>query len=105
MDRPDPLPHAVSFRQLEHWRQHAANGVTARQPGSSEGCGAPSQESGAQLEQLLNQYERLSQELLHELGRQAENLRQQRTGEQLLALGALNAHLRLSLQALAASRR
>ena len=105
MGRPDPIPHAVSFRQLEHWRQHASNGGSDRDPASGEGCAIPSQGSGAHLEQLLNQYEQLSQELLNALARQAESLRQQRSGEQLLALGALNAHLRLSLQALAASRR
>lgn len=111
-----PIPNAVSFRQLEQWRQRAAT-TNPEQAGSESAGGeiagsnlrASNQASQAQpspkLEQLLAQYERLGQELIQELGRQAESLPQQRSGSQLMALGALAAHVRLGLQALAASRR
>lgn len=105
MERPDPVPHAVSFRQLERWRHQAAQ---MPKPGDTPATEAPataSPQHGPELEPLLSQYEQLSQALLRELSRQANHLRQQRSGEQLMALGALGAHLRLSLQALAASRR
>lgn len=101
-----PIPNAVSFRQLEQWRQRAS-ATNPVQAGSAIAGGNPASQPqpSPKLEQLLAQYERLGQELIQELGRQAESLPQQRSGSQLMALGALAAHLRLGLQALAASRR
>jgi hypothetical protein len=107
MDRPDSVPQAVSFRQLEQWRQQAAEppGSSGALRAAETAPGAPGADPAAALEQLLGQYEQLTQDVLRELSRQAGSLHRQRTGEQLMALGALSAHLRLALQALAASRR
>jgi hypothetical protein len=57
------------------------------------------------LQELLHQHESLTQALLEELASQEETLQVAYTAPQLMALGALAAHLRLGLQALAASRR
>ena len=59
--------------------------------------------SCSQLQGLLEQYGQLSQRLLAELNAQAPALKQQRSARQLMALGALQAHLQMGLRALVAS--
>jgi len=119
------LPEAISFRQLEALRLGAIEaGRSANPSGSSADPSFPSQVQGpswgqgrpqpdhlkqpgaelAELEQLLGAYEHLGQRLLMQLGRQGSALEQHRHPQQVMALGALGAHIRLGLQALAASR-
>lgn len=97
-------PDALSHRQLSAWLQQAPRepepaDVQAELP-------SPLADQGtARLQELLHQHESLSQVLLEELARQGEDLQAAYNAPQLMALGALAAHLRLGLQALAASRR
>lgn len=119
------LPEAISFRQLEALRLGAIEAGRSSSPsgssadpsfaspvqGPSWGQGRPQpdhpQQPGAELaelEQLLGAYEQLGQRLLKQLGRQGSALEQHRHPQQVMALGALGAHIRLGLQALAASR-
>jgi hypothetical protein len=122
------VPEAISFRQLEALRQSAieaqrtsslterASGspIASPMPGPSQGhpqAGLPqpgqAQPGGdelAELEQLLGAYGQLGQRLLQQLARQGTALEQHRHPQQVMALGALAAHIRLGLQALAASR-
>ncbi len=91
------IPEAISFRQLSALLEHAAaDGATAA-PAAADG-------QLEQLERLLEAYAGLSRSVLQQLERQGERLKVERSGQQLMALGALGAHIRLGLQALAASR-
>ena len=127
--RPDPepiaVPEAISFRQLAALRQSALGAERSAGPTTSPtppASTSPAQESAegpgrlerlkpqpagaelADLEHLLGAYEQLGQRLLHQLSRQGTALEQHRHPQQVMALGALGAHIRLGLQALAASR-
>jgi len=119
------VPEAISFRQLEALRQSS---IKAGRRSSSTGSSSDSpdesliqgprakqdqlqphqlQSSGdelAELEQLLGAYGQLGEQLLQVLSRQGSALEQHRHPQQVMALGALGAHIRLGLQALAASR-
>jgi hypothetical protein len=88
MDAINPCPDAISFRTLAALHQHAQ----VEADGASQ-----------QLQDLLDQYGQLSQRLLAELNAQAPALKEQRSARQLMALGALQAHLHMGLRALAAS--
>jgi hypothetical protein len=121
------VPEAISFRQLESLRQSAIEaGRTCSLAGASEspfsspiegpnqghpqpglpqpGQPQPGGDELAELEQLLGAYGQLGQRLLQQLARQGTALEQHRHPQQVMALGALAAHIRLGLQALAASR-
>ena len=117
------VPEAISFRKLESLRQNAIeagrsgsrSGSAAEPPftspieGPNQGHPQPGQHQPggdelAELEQLLGAYGQLGQRLLQQLARQGAALEQHRHPQQVMALGALAAHIRLGLQALAASR-
>lgn len=115
MDRPQSLdqaqefpstPEALSHRQLIEFLR-----LAPREADPSEVASLPMQEAGpesghgSRLQVLLEQHEDLSQAILEELSRQGESLQSHYGPSQLMALGALVTHLRLGLQALAASRR
>jgi hypothetical protein len=93
---PQAVPEAISFRQLSHLLQNAAaDGAVAGEAG---------EEQLAQLERLLEAYARLGRTVLDQLEQHSVELQANRTAQQLMALGALGAHIRLGLHALAASR-
>ena len=122
------VPEASSFRQLEALRQSAieadrTSSLTDRSAGSpfasptagprqghpqaglpQPGQAQPSGDELADLEQLLGAYGQVGEQLLQQLARQGTALEQHRHPQQVMALGALAAHIRLGLQALAASR-
>jgi hypothetical protein len=122
------VPEAISFRQLASLHQGAIEAGRRESPSEPSGPDAsptsPSlghgpakaqarRQSGqpqaaaaelAELDQLLAAYEQLGQRLLQQLGRQGTALEQHRHPQQVMALGALGAHIRMGLQALAASR-
>jgi len=118
------VPEAISFRQLEALRQSAigaqrsssltepaagspcASRMAGPRPGHPQpGQPQPSGDALAELEQLLGAYGQVGEQLLQQLARQGSALEQHRHPQQVMALGALAAHIRLGLQALAASRR
>ena len=122
------VPEAISFRQLEALRQSAigaqrsssltepaagspcASPMAGPRPGHPQaglpqpGQPQPSGDALAELEQLLGAYGQVGEQLLQQLARQGSALEQHRHPQQVMALGALAAHIRLGLQALAASR-
>ncbi|PHX87163.1 MAG: hypothetical protein CK536_07475 [Synechococcus sp. Baikal-G1] len=120
------MPEAISFRQLEALRQSAIEAARSSGPtaGSSDSPVAsllqgtsptkgqlqpehhqPWGDDLEELEQLLGAYGQVGEQLLQQLARQGSALEQHRHPQQVMALGALGAHIRLGLQALAASRR
>ena len=120
------MPEAISFRQLEALRQSAikagrrsssterssdspvARLIQGQSPNQGQLQPDPPQPWGdelAALEELLGAYGQMGEQLLQLLSRQGSALEQHRHPQQVMALGALGAHIRLGLQALAASRR
>jgi hypothetical protein len=97
MDAINPYPDAISFRALAALHEHALAEAVGDGP-------EPLNTSAMQeLQGLLQQYGQLSQRILSELNGQAPALQQQRSARQLMALGALQAHIHMGLRALAAS--
>lgn len=93
---PQAVPEAISFRQLSSLLQNAAaDGPVADQP---------SEQQLLELDRLLEAYGRLGRTVLEQLEQHGGALQANRTGPQLMALGALGAHIRMGLHALAASR-
>lgn len=96
-------PEALSHRQLQALLRLAPRDADhgPLEPSAIAPPGSPM----PRLRQLLAEHEALSQAILEELSRQGDALQGSYTPPQLLALGALAAHLRLGLGALEASRR
>jgi hypothetical protein len=91
------FPEALSYRQLLQLLQTAA---PEPNPDGTAGGGARDA-----LEASLEAWSRCSQELLQRLQQAGPELASLQHPRQLLALGALQAHVALGLQALASSRR
>jgi hypothetical protein len=93
-----PIPDAISHRQLCAWLKDAA-------PEPQAAAAAVQPDTPAELDAVLDAYGQLGGRLLQLLqGHQEEELSSGRTPRQLMALGALRVHAQLALQALAASR-
>lgn len=97
MEEPLPIPAAISYRQLQDFAQGAPSEVTAIRT-SSDG-------ETAALDSALETWSRASQQLLQTLQQAGPALAEGRAPRQLMALGALQAHVAMGLQALASSRR
>jgi hypothetical protein len=99
MDAINPCPDAISFRHLAALYQQAPtdNGTeSGTQPGPHDPL--------LPLQQLLQRYAQLSQQLNATLEQSGAALEGRLSGQQLLALGAFRAHLQMGLRALAASQ-
>jgi hypothetical protein len=90
-------PATISFRQLQAYLQTA--------PAEISRSGAASQPLPAGLDAVLEDWSRSSQELLQLLQQSGPAADVRRGPRQLMALGALQAHVRMGLQALAQVRR
>ncbi len=92
------IPASVSFRQLANLLQQA--------PGEADRSLSPVPGASAEreaLEHLLAEWSRCGQQLLAALGNGGPAITAGRSPRQLMALGALQAHLALALQAQAAA--
>ncbi len=92
------IPASVSFRQLANLLQQA--------PGEAERSLADASMASAEresFERLLAEWSRSGQRLLAALGNGGPAITAGRSPRQLMALGALQAHLALALQAQAAA--
>jgi hypothetical protein len=92
-----PVPEAISHRQLTSLLRNAvAEAATAAE--EVEG------QRRSEVESALRAYGQVSQRLLKALEGSEAELGQGRSPRQLMAIGALQAHVRMALQALAASQ-
>jgi hypothetical protein len=107
MDALNPIPDALSFRQLAQLLEQAPAepAVVAGTVAAAAGHSGEAADALQPLRQQLGSYARLSQELLAELERSVPALDGQLNSQQLLALGAFRTHLQMGLRALAASQR
>jgi hypothetical protein len=105
MEEPNPahdarIPASVSHRELAAWLRQAP-AEPAPQAAESAGSGAIEQDE--RTRELFAEWERCSRRLLAELRRAGPGVQRDRTPRQLMALGALQAHLAMAIQAHAAS--
>ena len=100
---PEPaVPSSISYRQLAAWLQHAPAEAEPVQAIAE----APAEPGADQAhEELFASWARSSRQVLEVLQRQGKVLSQGRSPRQMMALGALQAHLAMALQAHAASGR
>ena len=98
-NRDGPLPDAISHRQLAELLPSALKDrpLRATEPAAATSAQEP-------VEALLERWTSLSLELLETIRRQDPSLIQGRKPHQLMALGALHAHLAMAMRARAASR-
>ncbi|MGB5134018.1 MAG: hypothetical protein WBN89_02465 [Prochlorococcaceae cyanobacterium] len=101
MDPIQPIPEAISHRQLTHLLQSAMADPAAAGVSGGDGAAAG---SSPELEALLQAYGQVSVELLKAFEGAGGDLARGRNPRQLMAMGALRAHAHMALQALAASR-
>lgn len=97
MEEPLAIPASISYRQLQALAQNAA----AEHPA----IGSADSQDTAALDAALEAWSRASQQLLQTLQQSGPGLAEGRAPRQLMALGALQAHVAMGLQALASSRR
>ncbi|CAK6695448.1 hypothetical protein I1E95_01545 [Synechococcus sp. CBW1107] len=97
MDANHPVPQAISHRQLITLLQSAA-------PDAPIIEGDADEERNDELEELLRSYGQVSQRLLQALQQRNGALARGRSPRQLMAIGALQAHVTMALQALSASQ-
>jgi hypothetical protein len=102
MDALNPIPDALSFRQLSELLDQAP-------PESRGGAGAPADadpqaDALADLQQRLVSYADLSRRLLAELERCTPAMEGRLSGRQLMALGSFRTHLLMGLRALSAGQ-
>jgi hypothetical protein len=101
MDPTQPVPEAISHRQLAHLLRTAA----AEPPAAAEhGEDLDAGERKRELDALLQAYGLLSVQLLKAFEGAGDELARGRSPRQVMAMGALRAHAHMALQALAASR-
>ena len=97
MEEPLAIPASISYRQLQSLAQNAP--AEASQPSA-----APDHDTAA-LDAALEAWSRVSQQLLQTLHQAGPAVAEGRAPRQLMALGALQTHVAMGLQALASSRR
>jgi hypothetical protein len=101
MDPTQPVPEAISHRQLAQLlRSAAVEPTVAAEPGGDLAGG----ERHRELDALLQAYGQLSVQLLRAFEGAGDDLGRGRTPRQVMAMGALRAHAHMALQALAASQ-
>lgn len=103
MEEPLAIPASISYRQLQALAHNAPAELT---PIATDATGetAVLGETAA-LEAALEAWSRASQQLLETLQQSGPAVANGRAPRQLMALGALQAHVAMGLQALASSRR
>ncbi|MCP9800143.1 hypothetical protein [Synechococcus sp. RedBA-s] len=97
MDATNSVPHAISHRQLITLLQAAVPDASMVECGGEE-------DRSDELEELLRSYGLVSERLLQALQQRNGALAKGRSPRQLMAIGALQAHVAMALQALTASQ-
>jgi hypothetical protein len=97
MDATNPVPESISHRQLMTLLQTAVPDAVKVEAEAQGG-------RGQEFEALLRAYGQVSHRLLQELQKGDGSLAEGRSPRQLMAIGALQAHVHMALQALAASQ-
>jgi len=97
MEEPRAIPASISYRQLQALAHNA--------PAETTPIASDAANETAALDAALEAWSRASQQLLQTLQQSGPAVAEGRAPRQLMALGALRAHVAMGLQALASSRR
>ncbi|ABX09344.1 possible MATH domain [Prochlorococcus marinus str. MIT 9211] len=95
-----PIPSSISHKSLNKLMVNAKKELTiSLEEGSSEFS-----HEREFFHEKLEEWSLISKELLSELSRKEEYLKDKRSTKSIMALGALEAHLNMAMQALKASK-
>ena len=95
MSESDKLPQAISHKKLSHLMLKAHKDSHF----SDEFSGIESSEK-REFEDLINNWEASTKKVVDELSKRKENLLKDKSPNSLIALGAMEVHLNMALQAL-----
>ena len=94
MSESNNLPQAISHKKLSYLMLKAQ-----KDSHSDELSGIESPEK-REFEELINTWEASTKKVVHELSKRKENLLKEKSPNSLIALGAMEVHLNMALQAL-----
>lgn len=97
MEEPLSIPASISYRELQAFAQNA--------PAETTPVASAANHDSAAVEAALEAWSRASHQLLQTLQQAGPAVADGRAPRQLMALGALQAHVAMGLRALASSRR
>ncbi len=92
------FPESISHKKLNKFLSHAQKG-----PKDEANINIEFQEERQNFEELLNNWSSISKDLLESLKKSENHLKKIKASKSLLALGAMEAHINMALQALRAS--
>ena len=92
------IPESISHKKLNKFFSHAI-----KEQASSKNVNIEFQQEKDNFQELLANWSSLSKELLESLRKSEKHLNNLKGSKSLLALGAMEAHLNMALQALKAS--
>ncbi len=94
MSESNNLPQAISHKKLSYLMLKAQ-----KDSHSDELAGIESPEK-REFEELINTWEASTKKVVHELSKRKENLLKDKSPNSLIALGAMEVHINMALQAL-----
>ena len=100
MSESNKLPQAISHKKLTHLMLHAQKELyTSDEPKNSDSI------EKREFDGLLNDWEVLTKDLIKTISKRNKNLLKDKSSNSLMALGAMEVHLNMALQALYASHK
>ena len=95
MSESNNLPQAISHKKLTHLMLHAQKELYI----TDETKNTDSQEK-REFEELINDFENVTKDFIKKISKRNKNLLKDKSENSLIALGAMEVHLNMALQAL-----
>ena len=99
MSESNNLPQAISHKKLNYLMINAKKDVN-----SDDIKNADSLEK-KEFDEIINNWEKLTKDVINKLSKRNENLLKDKSSNSLIALGAMEVHLNMALQALNAFKK
>ena len=100
MSESNNLPQAISHKKLTHLMLHAQKELYA----SDETKNVENLEK-KEFEELINEWETVTKDVIRTISKRNKNLLKNKSSNSLIALGAMEVHLNMALQALNAFKK
>ena len=94
------LPQAISYKKLTHLMLNAQKDLNA----SDERINSDNSEK-REFDELINNWEIVTKEVIKTISKRNKNLLKDKSSNSLIALGAMEVHLNMALQALNAFKK